>query len=360
MPVTVFHIIAHAALGGAERVALNLATSQSTQIEYHVVEVLRGNDSVTQGLLAELKDAGVKVHRSVISHHKLGILLFSLRFLALMLRYRADVIHTHTELPDVSIYLWHLLFGWIFPHTRYVRTIHNTELWNSWKWLGRLVEPFFQRKRANIAIGKDSASAYERVYGSPVMVIPNGVKNTQQARFPGLVPHKCNVVFAGRMEQQKGISVLIKTVQQLADNPNIIFHIIGGGSLHTELVRSIGSLPTVRLYDRIHGLSSMLGQVDYVFVPSVFEGLGLISLEASLAGVPVIANRCPGLTETLPDDWPLFAEGNDAETYVQLLTTPRSAEELAGLIAQARAHVNQIFSLENMRKRYERVYLKKS
>lgn len=357
MTVKVFHIIAHLVQGGSERVAINIVTSGHTNIEYHVVEVLRGKDAITKTLLSELKAAGIPVHRSCISHHKLGILFFPVRFLWLMLQYRPDIIHTHTEIPDIALYLWHRAFGGLFPKTSYIRTIHNTELWNSWKRIGQLVERLFQRKKANVAVGNSAAQSYLQEYGERVPVIFNGVQELTQTMFPGIVDGAVNVLFAGRMEKQKGISTLIQTVKHLKHHPNIMFHIVGRGALRAEVEHELRSLPTVRLYDRIPGLAASLGGMDYVFMPSEFEGLALFSLEASLAGVPVIANQCPGLAETLPPDWPLTAEANDVSTYARILTSPLSKEERAALIEKARTYVRQSYSLSSMRSSYEQLYL---
>ncbi len=70
------------------------------------------------------------------------------------------------------------------------------------------------------------------------------------------------------------------------------------------------------LYDPIPDVSNMFYAFDYIFMPSHFEGLGLISVEASLAKVPVIASFAPGLDETLPENWPLrFHLKNNEELY---------------------------------------------
>ena len=62
----VFHIISKFDLGGAERVAANIAKSGNDDFEYHVVEVLRGDSSFTHGFLDELQSVGVTCHRSVM------------------------------------------------------------------------------------------------------------------------------------------------------------------------------------------------------------------------------------------------------------------------------------------------------
>ncbi|MDY3944519.1 MAG: hypothetical protein SOY92_00730, partial [Prevotella sp.] len=41
IPMRIFHLITHFSLGGAERVAANIAESQTHGMEYHVVEIMR-------------------------------------------------------------------------------------------------------------------------------------------------------------------------------------------------------------------------------------------------------------------------------------------------------------------------------
>ena len=47
----IFHIITHFDIGGAERVAVNIAKSQTTGMEYHLVEVVRGNGEFSQAFI---------------------------------------------------------------------------------------------------------------------------------------------------------------------------------------------------------------------------------------------------------------------------------------------------------------------
>ena len=54
----IFHIITHFDIGGAERVAVNIAKSQTTGMEYHLVEVVRGNGEFSQAFIKELHDCG--------------------------------------------------------------------------------------------------------------------------------------------------------------------------------------------------------------------------------------------------------------------------------------------------------------
>lgn len=315
----VFQIISHFDLGGAERVAVNIAKAQSREFEFHVIEVAKGSGDYSQMLLKELGESHVRCHRSWISNNKWAIVCFPLRLLVLLLAYRPSVIHTHTEVPDLSVWLSFKCFGLLMRKVRLVRTIHNTQLWNEWAGIGRRVEPFFVSRKANVAISIGAQEAYHQKFRCLAPVIYNGVEQKSQLPFSGIVPGKVNVLFAGRLEPQKGIETLVKVVQQMQDNYKVFFHIVGSGSLGHQL-QAIAHQSNVRLYNKVYNLSSYLASFDYVFMPSEFEGLGLLSVEASFASTPTIINICPGLAETLPGNWKYKVEGNRVEDYQEIFS----------------------------------------
>lgn len=51
----VFHIISHFDLGGAERIAINIAKSSNKKFEYHIVEVVRSHGYFTDSLFLVYK-----------------------------------------------------------------------------------------------------------------------------------------------------------------------------------------------------------------------------------------------------------------------------------------------------------------
>ena len=161
----VFHIITHFDLGGAEQVAMNIAGSPSLDFEYHIVEVVRGEGPFSNAFMMDMRNRGIKCHRSVIGSRKLGILVFPLWFVFLFLRYRPAIIHAHTEIPELSVYAFFRLFGWMFGKTRYLRTIHNMVLWDKWGKTGEVVERFYRAHHSNIAISKAVQKNYHQLYG---------------------------------------------------------------------------------------------------------------------------------------------------------------------------------------------------
>ncbi len=185
-----FHLITHFSLGGAERVAANIAESQTHGMEYHVVEIMRGRTAYTPKFIAELEQAGVRCHRSWmpdVSFHflfeRIAALLFPLRMLYIMLRWHPDVIHTHTETPDLALYVFSSLFPFMLRRVKIVRTIHNTRLWTGLPRTAQWVEAFFKSNNANIAISNSVRDSYAERFGEVPPIINNGVAEVEQKDY---------------------------------------------------------------------------------------------------------------------------------------------------------------------------------
>ena len=162
-------------------------------------------------------------------------------------------------------------------------------------------------------------------------------------------------MFAGRLEYQKGIPVLAEVVQLLKDDDRFFFHIIGSGSLEPELLALLKDCHNFTHYQRVYGLADYLHDFDYLFMPSLFEGLALIPIEAGFAKTPAIINSCVGLEETMPDDWPLKVKDNSVDDYLAIFNS-LPLLNYKQLQDRAFTFVSQNFSIEEMQKQYENIY----
>lgn len=360
-PIRVFHVITHFDLGGAERVALNIAESVSPAVECHIVEVVRAHSAFTSRFIAEMQAHGIRYHRAIVpqfSFHylfeRLAVVTFPLWFVALYLRYRPKVIHTHTEVPDMAVYAFFKVFPWLAYSCRLVRTLHNTQLWSGLEHFGRRAERFMQCHHANVAISESVQRSYHKRYGQLPPIIYNGVQTASARAYDGIVKGKVNIVFAGRFEKQKGIDVLVETVRLLRSDSRFYFHIFGSGRLESFLRNGLVGCENCRIAPPLFGLSSLLSSFDYLFMPSLHEGLSMLSMEASMNGVPVVESGCPGLGETLPPDWPLVSRENSAAAYARCFAVPE--ERRKALAAEARRYAEAHFTMRLMGQAYERLY----
>lgn len=364
-----FHFITHFSLGGAERVAANIAESQTHGMEYHVVEIMRGRTAYTPKFIAELEQAGVRCHRSWmpdVSFHflfeRIAALLFPLRMLYIMLRWHPDVIHTHTETPDLALYVFSRLFPFMLRRVKIVRTIHNTRLWTGLPRTALWVEAFFKSNNANIAISDSVRDSYADRFGEVPPIINNGVAEVEQKDyFNTSTPQHLNILFAGRLEPQKGVVVLCEVLKMLAGDARFFFTIAGDGSQRTLVEQTLADIASsgkplnAQLVPPIFGLAGYMQSFDYLFMPSEFEGLSMLSMEASLNRLPVIANACPGLADTLPTDWALLAHNNSLNDYRRIFNLLPIADHDA-LTQQAYDFAKDRFSVRTMQERYEARY----
>ena len=406
-----FHLITHFSLGGAERVAANIAESQTHGMEYHVVEIMRGRTAYTPKFIAELEQAGVRCHRSWmpdVSFHflfeRIAALLFPLRMLYIMLRWHPDVIHTHTETPDLALYVFSRLFPFMLRRVKIVRTIHNTRLWTGLPRTAQWVEAFFKSLGANIAISDSVRDSYAERFGEVPPIINNGVAEVEQTDYfntstpqgvhlsqvhqqhlntstfntqhstnlntstPPLgfcrLPEQehLNILFAGRLEPQKGVVVLCEVLKMLAGDARYHFTIAGDGSQRTLVEQTLADIASsgkpinAQLVPPIFGLAGYMQSFDYLFMPSEFEGLSMLSMEASLNRLPVIANACPGLADTLPTDWALLAHGNNLNDYRHIFNNLLPTADHNALTQQAYDFAKDRFSVRTMQERYEARY----
>ena len=409
-----FHLITHFSLGGAERVAANIAESQTHGMEYHVVEIMRGHTAYTPKFIAELENAGVRCHRSWmpdVSFHflfeRIAALLFPLRMLYIMLRWHPDVIHTHTETPDLALYVFSRLFPFMLRRVKIVRTIHNTRLWTGLPRTAQWVEAFFKSNNANIAISDSVRDSYADRFGEVPPIINNGVAEVEQKDYfntstpQGVhlsqvhqqhlntstfntqhstnlntstfntqhstnlntsTPQHLNILFAGRLEPQKGVVVLCEVLKMLAGDARYHFTIAGDGSQRTLVEQTLADIASsgkplnAQLVPPIFGLAGYMQSFDYLFMPSEFEGLSMLSMEASLNRLPVIANACPGLADTLPTDWALLAHNNSLNDYRRIFNELLPTADHDALTQRAYDFAKDRFSVRTMQERYEARY----
>lgn len=357
----IFQIISNLDVGGAERVAINISKSKTKGFSYYIFEVVRGTSKFSSTLKKELDEAGIFYYRSPFRNKKVAICFWGIWFFAKYITLKPDIIHVHTEIPDLALFIFRKISWiafWIRP--KYIRTIHNTQLWSQWEKIGNMVEKFYKSHNCNIAISLSTQECYAKNYYSErPPIIYNGVEIVKQKLFPSLLKDKINILFAGRLEPEKGIQTLVEVVNALCEYSQLHFHIIGNGSMKDFVKNAIGSLDTTTLYDSVYGLNSYMGSFDFLFMPSVHEGLALMSIEASLAHTPTIINKCPGLKDTLPEDWPLAVNNNCTNDFIDIFKNKIQTINYLDVAEKAYEFAKKKFSLRMMQKEYETIYLEK-
>lgn len=105
----------------------------------------------------------------------------------------------------------------------------------------------------------------------------------------------------------------------------------------------------VKILEWTDGLNDVYGAIDLLVIPSRFEGVPLVMLEAMASGVPVVASARDGMKEFLPAEW-LFPPG-DAEMFLERLQVVLS-QRPDSWIEKCRSRVLKDCQLETFQTRF--------
>jgi len=238
----------------------------------------------------------------------------------------ADVVHSHTWYANAAGQIASRLHG--IPH---VVTAHSLEPLRPWKaeQLGGgyrlsswIEQTSFESADAVIAVShgmrRDILRSYPSLDPDRVSVVYNGidlekwhpVSDDAVLAELGIDPDRPTVVFVGRITRQKGLPYLIRAIDRLSpevqvvlcagapDTPEILEE-VASGVRELQKTRS-GIVWIDRLLDT-RTLSVVLSSATVFVCPSVYEPLGIVNLEAMACGLPVVGTATGGIPEVVDD-----------------------------------------------------------
>lgn len=219
-------------------------------------------------------------------------------------RFRPDIIHTH------HLWLISSLARRLFPDIPVVTTCHGTDLrqFQNCPHLRDKVLSGCRRLDAAMALGAAQKQDIERLYRLPpekVVVAGAGYNDTLFTPADKPEPRPVQLVYAGKLWNAKGLPWLLKALKTIA-TPAWRLHVVGGGSGSEKdgLLRMAQDLgDRVRVHGQIPQvqLAALFKQAHIFVLPSLFEGLPLVVLEALASGCRVIATDLPGVMEVVGD-----------------------------------------------------------
>lgn len=122
----------------------------------------------------------------------------------------------------------------------------------------------------------------------------------------------------GRLEDKKGFACLLDAFAvALKQRADLRLVIIGEGSNRPALqarINSLGLAASVSLTGHLNDAAQLYRAFDWVAIPSLSEGLGLIMQEAVMAGVPVMSSELPVFREQLNDQG-VYAAAADVNAW---------------------------------------------
>jgi glycosyltransferase involved in cell wall biosynthesis len=148
------------------------------------------------------------------------------------------------------------------------------------------------------------------------------------------------VLHVGRLIEQKNHLGMLSVFEQvLAQIPSAKLLLVGEGTLRELIANAInerGLAKSVLLLGARDDVPSLMSKCDAFLFPSLYEGFGLVAIEAHGAGLPVVATKVPGLMEAVRDgETALLHELDDIEGMATSLVKLLSDRALHSSFANA-------------------------
>jgi alpha-maltose-1-phosphate synthase len=283
----------------------------------------------------------------------------------------ADLVHCHT---------WYTHFGGILAKKNYgiplVITVHSLEPLRPWKreqlaggydfslWVEKTA---LEMADAIIAVSGETKRDIERLFNvdpARVRVIHNGIDLDQYRKVDsipalkryGIDPNKPYLLFVGRITRQKGFQHLIRAIQFMDRDFQIVFCAAAPDTpgLAEEMKNAVERAQAQR--SGIIWIDKMVDQQTAcelyshaaVFIcPSIYEPFGIINLEAMACETAVVASAVGGIKEVVVDGETGFLVPLDQtkESPFEATNPEKFARDLA-------ARVNELMGNPQLRERF--------
>ena len=347
----ILHISRTMDIGGAERIVYQL--SSDLKDEFNSVHV-----ASTGGLWeSELAAQGIQHHKILDIDSKNPVTVLKLLFSIhqIIKNNEITIVHTHHRMAAFYIRLLKL----VHPKLIHVYTAHNV-------FKDKL--PLYRFALGNaksVAVGEAvNKNLKEDVGITDSRVIYNGVvlKETDEQVDEIISYDGIKLGCIARLSEQKGLTYLLDAMSLLTIKDIRLF-IVGEGELREELenkVKELNLQDSVIFLGYRKDIVECINSFDFCVLPSVFEGFGLVAIEAFMNSKTLVATAIPGLNEVVTNENGVLVPAKDpvalASAIDKLATDATLRQELA---SQAKKDYENRFSypmfLENYRALYREI-----
>ena len=354
------------AIGGLQQVVVNLCKFIDKDKFDVSVLCLRALGPFTK----DVREMGIKVHFLPQPQNGTDYLSF-LKVAKILRKEKVDVIHTHNTQPFIDGTLGALLSGRKIRivHTDHARDFPDKRRYMFAEWL----MSHFAYKVVGVSEHTcQNLIKYEKISPKKLVTIPNGIDGSKfniqidrekKKKDLGLTGFDPIIGLGVRLTEQKGITYLLRAMPEIIKHfPRVALVIAGEGPLEQDLkneAKTLGIEKSVYFLGPRLDMPELLKLFDLYVLPSLWEGLPMVLLEAMAAGCPIVATDVGGVREAIRN------QQNGS------LAPPRKSEALSKEIlkilidegtsykytAKGRQIFAREFSASVMAKRYESLYL---
>lgn len=313
---------------GGGQAGLAMLASGIAHAGYTPFVVLPESGDLASDLIAEGVSSALIPLPPVRSLRPDRVVRAALRLRRLARRLRPEVVHVDgtrvaayaLALPSDIRRVWHLrdvrhdpLDPWLAPHFDQLVSVCTAAVVNRFAGMGR----------GRISVVPNAVSAHR----------PSASRQQIRRRL-GLGPDDFVLLTAGRVEPQKGVADLIRTLPQL-EQAGVDVRVIVAGEASADQAEHLAGIAgrldvgwRVALIGRRDDLPDLLEAADVLVHPSWYEAAPRVVLEAMAAGVAVVATAVGGVPEILDGCGELVPARDPQRLFEVVASLARDPERL--------------------------------
>ena len=363
MKARIAHVLSSFGMGGQERVAFDLATSQLRAGCW--VAALSMAPPPDGPLAAEFRAAGVEVDRVARPRPGVDPLLVA-RIARWLRRHDIELVHTHNRMALIYGAPAARLAGARVVHTKHGNNPRGGTRLIAGNLAGRLVHAFVAVSPETAEFARKRNEIDER----RLLVISNGIELGRFHPAPagrdrirgelGISADAWVIGTVGRIAAEKNQALLVRAAAPLL-GPGVHLVVAGDGPLLpalTEQVAGLGVAGFVHLLGARSDVPDLLNALDAFVLSSDTEGLPLVVPEAMATALPVISTAVGGVPSVIEDGQTgfLVARGDEQalrDRMARLRADPAASRAMG---QRARSAAVSRFSAERMQRDYLDLY----
>jgi len=255
---------------------------------------------------------------------------FGLKIKSIMKKGNFDIVHVHAQHFPIT---WFAINAAHKLNLPCVLTSHGMWALNPKVMGGKTrIEDYFNKfvytkllKKTNVVIGltneiRDFAKQLgdkDKKYftisnGANTAIYKDNLKRKKEFRNEYHLSQESKMVlFRGRFEEVKGIIEFVKAAKNIVKNKQIEVIIVGGGTLQNKVESTLKGIERIHLFSwqPVQDIHKLNIASDIFVLPSKFEGVPLIMIEAMNAGLHIVYTPVGGIPE--------FIEGYSRKTLLK-------------------------------------------
>ena len=262
-----------------------------------------------------------------------------------------DIIHVNECTAKLFVYCWPAIFNGktkIIIHSHngsgehsilnaILKRIQNFFVSNKWSCSKSAAEWMFGNNTRNIEIIKNGVSVDDYLYNSDVRAAYRNKFNIESTTTV--------IGSVARFEKQKNQKFIVEIFNEyLKINDDSLLVLVGEGSLKENVIKQVDNLGIankVLFLSNRNDIPKLLQMFDVVLMPSLYEGLPFVSIEAQAAGVPVIISNNVDPDVKITERIYFTDIDNGAQQWVTILQ---------GILTQVNRRLDSQVIKENFRK----------